>query len=81
MSCAEIEMEEAGCKRRLPLSTLHSTVPESPAFATATGNTFGLVKMYSLYSRHLKIWDAEVAHTLALVVCFLFLECIPSLPN
>lgn len=50
-----------------PLSTLHPTVPESTVFATAAGNTFGLVKIHNLYSRHLKIWYVEEGQPLVLV--------------
>lgn len=61
---------------RLPLSTLYLTVPESPAFTIATGNTFGLVKIHKLYSWHLKIWDVEDVQLLTLVVCFLSIAMI-----
>lgn len=62
-------------------STQHQIVPESPAFATAAGNTFVLVKICSLCSRHLEVWDVEEAQPYAPVACFLFQTSIPFLQN
>lgn len=64
-----------------PLTTPHLIVPESPAFATAAGNTFVLVKIYSLCSRHLEVWDVEEAQPYAPVACFLFQTSVPFLQN
>lgn len=81
VEAAAVETLEAGCKHSPPLSTLHRMVPDSLAFAPATGNTFVLVKIYSLYSRRSKVWDVEEAQSHALVTCFLSQAFIPFPQN
>lgn len=54
-------------------------VPDSLAFAPATGNTFVLVKIYSLYSRRSKVWDVEEAQPLLHASCLRHLFHFPKI--